>query len=325
MNQIGALLAQCLTSGAVFTSLCAALIVPPLAWLGVRGLTPAIAGMRDDYRWQAGVAAFGASLPGGLFLILTGLGIAQGANSPCLQLTAGKVLYGLLAALIAAAIVRSIVRASRRQRELHTMLAYAQPAQGRAAEIAASVGIPLFELQDEREMLILVANAPHAGAYVSTFSLGQFDDAELRAALFHERAHLERGDHRLAPWLYFLSDLLPLPVERLIGVYRCSREFCADACALAHVKRTDLASALLRVARGAIPSSAGVRTVAAFAERDAMHGRLDALLRPKCRTVPDLRRRVFVIAALFAIVAFGIAVPAIATVLLHCQSLRLLS
>lgn len=323
MNQIGALLAQCLTSGAVFTSLCAALVVPPLAWLGIRMLSPAIIAMHDDRRWQSGVAAFAASLPGALFLIVVARGIAEGANSPCLQLTAGKVLYGVLATLIAAAIGRSVVRAYRRQRELHTMLADARSAQGRAAQIASEVGIMLYEVQDDSEILIVAANAPHPGAYVSTFSLAQFDDAELRAALFHERAHLERGDHRLTPWLYFLTDLLPLPVDHLIGVYRCSREFCADACALTHVKRTDLAAALLRAARGA--TSHGMHPIAAFAERDALFGRLDMLLRPKVQPPPNRSRRAVVLAGLLVIVAFGIAVPALTTTFLHCQSLRLFS
>lgn len=323
MNQLAAILAQCLSTGAVFTSLCAALVVPPLAWLGVRALSPAITAMHNDRRWQAAVAALGAALPGALFLVLVGFGIAAGVKSPCLQLTAGKVLYGLLAALIAAAIVRSLVRAYGRQRELRAMLAGAKPVRGHAAAIAAEVGIPLFEVQDDREMLIMVASAPRAGAYVSTISLRQFDDIELRAALFHERAHLERGDHHLTPWLYFLTDLLPLPVGNLIGVYRCSREFCADACALAHVKRTDLASALLRVARGTAPGAP--RPVAAFAERDAMYGRLDLLLRPKNATPPNRRHRIFVVAVLFVIVVLGIAVPAIATTLVHCQSVRLLS
>ena len=317
MNQIAALLVACLTSGAMFTSLCAALIVPPLAWLGVRALTPSIEAMHDDRYWQAGLAALAASVPGALFLGLVALGIAEGTNSPCLQLTAGKMLFVFLATLVAAAIGRSIVRAHRRQRDLRAMLANAEPARGRAARIAAEVCIPLFEVRDEREMLIMVANVPHPGAYASTFSLQQFDDPELRAALFHERAHIERGDHRLTPWLYFLTDLLPLQVERLIGVYRCSREFCADDCALSHVKRTDLASALLRVARGA--TSTGMRPVAAFAERDAVYGRLEALLRPNGDIVPDRRRRGFVVAALALIVAFGVAVPAIAPALVHCS------
>ena len=323
MNQLPAVLAQCLSSGAVFTSLCAALVVPPIAWLGVRALTPAISAMHDDRRWQASIGAVAASLPGTLFLILVGVGIAQGAKSPCLQLTAGKLLYGALAGLIAAAIARSLVRAYQRQRELRTMLADAKAVQGRAAQIAQEVRIPLFEVQDERQMLIMVANAPHAGAYISTMSLREFEDVELRAALFHERAHLERGDHRLTPWLYFLTDLLPLPVVDLIEVYRCSREFCADSCALSHVKRTDLASALLRVARGT--SADAPRPVAAFAERDAIYGRLDMLLRPKSVTPPNRRRRTIVVAALSLIVVFGITVPAITTTLVHCQALRLLS
>lgn len=322
MNHITALVVACLSSGAMFTSLCAALIVPPLVWLGVRALTPSIEAMHDDRHWQAALAAFAASVTGALFLGLVALGIAEGATSPCLQLTAGKIIFAFLAALVAAATGRSIVRANKRQRELRAMLANAEPARGRAARIAAEVGIPLFEVRDEREMLIMVANAPHPGAYVSTFSLRQFDDAELRAALFHERAHIERGDHRLTPWLYFLTDLLPLQVDRLIAVYRCSREFCADDCALSHVKRTDLASALLRVARGAAPTELRP-VVAAFAERDAVYGRLEALLRPESDAVPNRRRRGIVVAALAVIVAFGAAVPA-ATVLVHC-SLRLMS
>ena len=116
MNQIAALLVACLTSGAMFTSLCAALIVPPLAWLGVRALTPSIEAMHDDRYWQAGLAALAASVPGALFLGLVALGIAEGTNSPCLQLTAGKMLFVLLATLVAAAIGRSIVRAQHRGR-----------------------------------------------------------------------------------------------------------------------------------------------------------------------------------------------------------------
>lgn len=323
MNQFAVAIAQCLSSGAIFTSLCASLVVPPLAWLCIRALSPAISAMNDDRRWQAGVAASAAVLPGALFLVLVVFGIADGLKSPCLQFTAGKILYGLLATLIAAAIVRSFLRANNRQRELHAMLAGAKPAPERAAMIADEVGITLFEVQDDREVLVMVASTPQVGAYISTLALRQFDDAELRAALFHERAHLERRDHRVTPWLYFLSDLLPLPAAEIIGVYRCSREFCADAGALSHVKRTDLASALLRVARATAPSVP--RPVAAFAESDAMYGRLDELLRPKREVPPNRTRRTCIVAALSLIAALGIAVPAIGTALFHCQSLRLLS
>ena len=321
MNQFTAVVFQCLSSGAILTSLCATLVIPPFAWLAVRTLSPSIAAMHDDRHWQAGVSVTAAVLPGALFLLLVSFGMAQGWKSPCLQLTAGKVLYGVLAFLILASIVRSLVRAYGRYGEMRKMLENARPAVGRAAAIASDVGIPLFEIDDEREIVVMVANAPRQGAYVSTAALRQFDDEELRAALFHERAHIERQDHRIAPWLYFLTDLLPLPATDLIDVYRRSREFCADAFALAHVQRTDLASALLRVARGTAPASP--RAAAAFAEHDAIYGRLDLLLRPKRQPQPNMFRRMLVTAAIALIFALGIAIPTIATLLAHCQTMGL--
>lgn len=315
------MLLQCLSTGAIFTSLCAALVVPPLTWLSARALSPSISAMQNDRRWQANVSAAAAALPGALFLVLVSFGIAGGANSPCLQLVAGKIVYGLLAGLFAGAIVRSLLRAHGRRAELQALLGDALPVHGHAAAIASEVGIVLYEVRDDHEIVLMVASAPRPGAYISTAALHQFDEAELRAALFHERAHLERGDHRIAPWLYFLTDLLPLPASDLINIYRCSREFCADRCALSHVPRTDLASALLRVARSSAPSP--LRTVAAFAECDAMYGRLDLLLRPKADLPPELRRRVLVTVSLSLIFALGVAMPVIATSFLHCQSLGL--
>lgn len=100
-------------------------------------------------------------------------------------------------------------------------------ATARAAEIAAEVGVELFEIHDDAT-LIVAAATPIIGVYISTGALAQFDEAELRAALFHERAHLDRGDHRIAQWLYFIIDLLPFAVADLVDIYRCSREFCAD-------------------------------------------------------------------------------------------------
>lgn len=322
MNQLAAVVAQCLASGAVFTSLCAAFIVPPILWLGVRSLTPALAAMSDDSRWQSALAATAAVLPGSVFLLLVIFGIAEGASSPCLQLTAGKVLYALLALLIAGAIARALVGAYMRNRQLHLLLGNAAPAIGKAAQIANEVGAKLFQIDDETVMLVVAAATPQPGVYISTGALRRFDDAELRAALFHERAHIDRGDHRIAPWLYFLTELLPLPVDKLIDIYRYSREFCADRCALTHVERTDLAAALLRIARGPLASP----TIgAAFAERDAMYGRLDALLRPKAEQQPDLRLRSFVAVTLFLLFAIGLALPLTATFLMHCNPAGLVS
>ena len=321
MNQFTAVVIQCLSSGAILTSLCATLVIPPLAWLAVRALSPSITAMHDDRHWQAGVSVIAAVLPGTLFLLLVAFGITHGWNSPCLQLTAGKLLYGILALCIIVAILRSLIRAHRRDSEVRTMLAHARAAVGQPAKIASEVGIALFEIADDHAIVVMAAGVPRQGAYLSTAALQQFDDAELRAALFHERAHIERGDHRIAPWLYFLTDLLPLPTTTLIDLYRKSREFCADTCALAHVERTDLASALLRVARGT--ATASPHAAVAFAEHHSIYGRLDLLLRPKPVPHPNILRRVYVTSAIALILALGIALPTIAGVLAHCQSMGL--
>ncbi len=83
-----------------------------------------------------------------------------------------------------------------------------------------------------------------------------------------------------------------------------------------------MASALLRMARG---SSISPVAGAAFAERDAMYGRLDALLRHEGEVQPNRRRRTLVAAALCALLAIGIALPATATVLVHCNLMGLVS
>lgn len=321
MNELTRFAWECLASGAVLTSLCAAMMIPPLAWLVIRALTPFITHMKQDYRWQAGLAVAGAVMPGSLFLGLATVGLSQGLHSPCLQLTAGRILYAGLLALIAATITRSVVLASRRHRHLSSVLADAKPVDGAAAAIAAEVGIPLFEIPDHRQIVIMVAATPRLGAYVSSAALQRLDDAALRASLFHERAHLERGDHRIAPWLYFLTDLLPLPVEKLIETYRCSREFCADSCALAHVPHTDLAAALLAVARW---NAAAPVAAAAFAEDDAFCARLERLLRPQPSQPINAALRWFVAGALSLTLVTGVAAPAIASAAnVHCQSARM--
>jgi len=276
--------------------------------------------MNDDRPWQATFAAGAAALPGALFLALVAFGIASGINSPCMQLAAGQTMYALLAVLFASAIVRSLLRAHARKEELHRLLGSSTKARGRAAQIADEVGVPLFLVHDPRTLLVVTTGAPKPGVYISMGALRQFDDSELRAALFHERAHLDRGDHRIAPWLYFLSDLLPLPAGKFIDIYRCSREFCADRAALAHVDRTDLASALLRVARS---SSLSLAHGAAFAEQHAMHRRLNELLHPTEDPQPNVRRRRFVAIALWAILAAGLSLPAIAPFAFHCQLPRM--
>jgi len=322
MSHVASVVVQCILSGAVFTSLCAAIVIPPLAWLGVRILGPAIVAMHDDRPRQAGAAAFAAAMPGALFLILVSFGLAIGPTSPCLEMPAGKVLYALLLGLLLFAFARAAMRAIARRRELATLLGGALPAHGRAAAVARAVGVTLYELPDDRRCLVFVANAPHLAVYISSFALHHFDEGELTAALHHERAHIDRNDHSIASWLSFLTDLVPFPVGDIVDIYRFSREFCADENAIAHVERTALASALLCVARGgALHAPMGAL---AFAERNAIHGRLDALLRPECGISENRWRRTYVTGALALMFALGVATPMLGEFFFACTTSRLI-
>lgn len=320
MNGVAQALVACIVSGAVFASICAALVVPLIAWIAVRSLTPAIQKMNGDWRGQAALAAFAASIPGALFLFLVTYGLATSASSVCLQTSPGRALFGTLAALMLAAIGRAIVHALHRSRDAAHAVARSLPASPRLARIAAQAAVSAYQLPDDAQSIVMLYGGRRAAVYVSTKALRELSDDDLLAALHHERAHQMRGDHRIALVLYFLTDLLPLPVGDLVRAYRWSREFCADGHALQHVSSSDLASALLQM----VAPQSGPAHAAAFAEAAVLHDRLRALLLHEVPKASQLRRAVMT-AALLAIVAVGAAVPLVAPLFVHCSNMGLSS
>lgn len=317
MNAVAQALAACILSGAVFASICAALIVPFIAWLAVRSLAPAIHAMHGDWRAQAALAALAASIPGALFLFLVVYGLATSGSSACLQTVPGRALFGTLAALMLAAIARTIVQATRRSRDAANAVATALPASSRLARIAAQAAVNAYHLPDEVQPIVMLYGGRQPAVYVSTKALRELGDDELLAALHHERAHQTRGDHRIAPILYFLTGLLPLPAGDLVRAYRRSREFCADGGAVQHVASSDLAAALLQMVgrQRELPANAS-----AFSEGDAMRDRLRALLLPEVPKVSRFRRTVVTV-ALCTIVAGGAAIPQIASLIVRCSGM----
>ena len=320
MNAVTQTLVNCITTGAVFTSICAALAVPVFAWIAVRLLAQSIHKMTDDCRAQAALAACAAAIPGALFLFLVAYGLATSSSSPCLQTVPGRILFGALAAMMLAAIARAIVQATRRASDASCTLAIALPAPPRLARIAAQAGVTAHLLPEDNRSVVMLYGDRSPVVYVSSKALHDLSDQELLAALHHERAHQTRGDHRIAPVLYFLTDLLPLPVADLVSTYRRSRELCADACAVQHVAAADLASALLQmIAPQTAPAHA-----AAFVEATVVHDRLRALLlgdKPR----PNHVYHAAVTTALVVIVAAGAAVPLIASAIFHCSNMGALS
>ncbi|HZZ01257.1 MAG TPA: M56 family metallopeptidase [Candidatus Baltobacteraceae bacterium] len=314
MNAITQTLWACLATGAVFTSLCAAVSVPVLAWLVVRGVAFPIKQMNTERAWQSWLAALAAATPGLIFFVLILYGLAGAIGSPCLQTVPGRVIFGGLALLGAGALLRAIILWGLREREVRELATHARTASERLAAAARSVSLRVYELLDDRRAVVMLAGTVSPRIYASSRALAQLDDAELRAALQHEQAHFARRDHVVAPLVHFLSDLLPLRVDDLIATYRHAREFCADRCALVHVLHTDLAGALLRLAHGS-PNAA---PVVAFADSETVRSRLDVLLRPPSNApqVPIKRLAIALVIAVTAVV--GAAAPLIASAVVHC-------
>jgi Zn-dependent protease with chaperone function len=282
-------------------------------------LAPAVRRADADPAAQSLFAVWAAAMPGTVFLALTTYGLATAASSACLQTVPGRTLFGALAAVAIGAVVRAAARAIRRMREAASAVSTAFPAQARLSRIAGSVGITAYELPDDTEPIVMLFGSTEPRAYVSCRALRDLNDDELRAALHHERAHRERGDHRVAPVLYFLTDLLPLPLDDFVVTYRAAREHCADRMALRHARAIDLAAALLRIAR---PQPAPAHA-AALAETALVRDRLNALLRPGCHEPLSALSRSVLTFAFAAISAASIAGPAIAALLLQCATMGL--
>ncbi|MHB8463073.1 MAG: M56 family metallopeptidase [Vulcanimicrobiaceae bacterium] len=146
--------------------------------------------------------------------------------------------------------------------------------------------------------------------FVSTQSEHRLDDAELRAALLHERAHLQRHDNVLVVFLSFLVDLLPLSVESLVVAYRRARELAADQEAILHTDRVNLASAIIGVA-----NSCSVRFASGLSsEPGIVKVRLETLLREDSKTATPHRR--LSVTALLSLLLAGACSIAIANVVI---------
>lgn len=92
---------------------------------------------------------------------------------------------------------------------------------------------------------------------LSSWLLERLDADELEALLAHELAHLRHGDNAIAwmaNWLKALSFFLPTS-RRAFDALLAEREWAADAIAATITRKPlALASALLKVARHAVPS-----------------------------------------------------------------------
>lgn len=307
MAELTGFLAACWSSGMLFRSVCALVIMPTAAWLVARLLTPALARTADDPTWQAPLAAAAASIPG-LLLIVLSIGAAfSGSDAACRDTLAGRVFFGAIVAIGGAALTRASWLCARRFQEARRLVRASQPATGRLAFLAKRANLTARTIDDDA-LFCALAGAWYPVVVISSGALARLSDDEVFAALHHERAHARRGDQFIAAALAFLVDLVPLPAQNLVSMYRHARELAADHHALHTVEAVDLAAALLRFVR---PTHA-IAATAAFGGDSTVHARLDLLLRASSPVRISVAKRTLLAFALGLVFVGGIAPAAIA-------------
>jgi Zn-dependent protease with chaperone function len=321
MGDFARFLVDCLSSGTMLLSACALLIVPVLAWGVIRLLIPTLRRMEADSAWQASLAAAAAVIPGALVLALGGAALVSGLHSPCLQTQAGRVLFAVIWTAMIFSLVRAALLATRRRREARALIRLSHKASARLLLAGERAGVRVRELPDSQPFCAL-AGVRNSVVVVSSGTILQLTDAELEAALVHERGHARHGDQIVAAVLAFVVDLLPLPAADLVALYRDAREVAADQHALRTVSPHDLAGALLAVARG----RRVVANVAQLQGKTGLRRRLHLLLHGPSAAPVSIRSRFVVTFALAAVLVAGLA-PAPASVVMappceHQQATR---
>lgn len=220
-------------------------------------------------------AALLAALPGLLAVAVTYPIVLYGGEVTTWR---GAVLYWLTPAAAALILGRALVRAVLRQREVARLFAASAPAGPRLTAAAARLGLNARELPCEgRECFVAGVLTPTV--FLSRGALAELGDAELDAALHHERAHVKGADTALLFVLSFLRDLAPFGRGVALEAFHAAREAIADRQAAAGAGPLNLASALVALARpGPTPQAA-----LPMAKPDSLRWRMQAIL----QTEPD--------------------------------------
>ena len=211
-----------------------------------------------------------AALPGLVSLVV----ICQAMDIAKVVTWRGVVLHWLTPLAAGGLVTFAIVRAARRQQLVDRLFATASPACGRLASMAARLGLRALEIPSEGKECF-VAGALQPTVFVSSGALAQLDDAELCAALHHERFHVRSRDTLSLVLLAFLRDLAPWGRGGALEAFRAAREAVADRAAARSAGALNLAAALLTLAR---PGREAGAAVLSMASGDGLRWRMQALL-----------------------------------------------
>lgn len=226
------------------------------------------------------LAAALAALPGLVGLVV----ICQAIDIDKVITWRGVVLHWLTPLAAAGLVTYAFVRAVQRQALVARLFAVAKPARGQLAATAARLGLRALEIPSERRDCF-VAGVLRPTVFVSSGALAQLDDAELCAALHHERVHVRSRDTLLLVLLAFLRDLAPWGRGAALDAFRTAREAAADQAAARSAGALNLAAALLALARPGRDASDA--TVLSMASGDGFRWRMRALLDDDVAAAPS--------------------------------------
>jgi Zn-dependent protease with chaperone function len=248
------------------------LLLPVLALGLLRPALNRIETMWADPAWQTRAAALGACLPALVALCVTaGFSVHVFRSEPESLLCFVK-FYGP-ASIAAVLLARALVLFQLRSRRLSRLIRLTRTPSARLARLAREAGVPVRELAADTPVCF-ASGVLRPCVVVSTGVLERLSDEDVRAALVHERAHLERGDNLRAVFVTILSDCAVLRPTKALRLYRRGREALADREAVRHVERTALAGALLSMTRMSVPNA----LAASFAGPDGLAQRIGLLL-----------------------------------------------
>lgn len=206
---------------------------------------------RADWR----VAAALAALPGAVTVALTLKAWFRTAElALCPDCDVSAVAY-VASGIGAAFVTYAAVRAIRRHRALSKILSAAVEPSPELVKNATAAGVRILELPCS-EKVMFAAGFFRPVVVVSTGTLACLSPDELRAALSHERAHVEGKDPAILTVLSIFHDLAPTSASAL-QAYQQTRERAADQAAIKAAGALPLAAALLALIKGeAAPAQA---------------------------------------------------------------------
>lgn len=188
----------------------------------------------------------------------------------------GVVAHRLTPLAASALLAYAIVRAVQRQSQAARLFALARPPSERLAIAASPLGLRALEIPSDAKDCF-VAGALRPSVFVSSGALAHLEEAELDAALLHERAHVTARDTLWLVVLAFLRDLAPWGRGAAFDAFRAAREAAADRAAARTAGPLNLAAALIALARpGRDATSAAV--LLPMACGDTFRWRMQALL-----------------------------------------------